>query len=394
MPLDDTGPRGRYDGSATPTALEVRVHASIREIPAAAWDALDGASDVPFMAHAWIDALETTGCVGDDTGWTPHHLSFWERGAMIAAAPAYLKENSEGEFVFDWAWASAADRAGLRYYPKLIVAVPFTPATSARLLVADADRRAALMPVLASVLRRLCAAENLSGAHVLFPREAEAQALVDAGLAHRTGIQFHWHNHGYRTFDDYLARFSSKRRNQIRRERKEMDRQGITLATSRGRIPPADLDAMYGFYLSTVDKFTWGRQYLNRAFFEEVCSSLEGRIEIVLAREGTRILGGAFNLLGKTTLFGRYWGAVEERPFLHFNVCFYHSIAECIERGLDRFEPGAGGQHKLVRGFEPSITHSAHHLAHPGLDRAVREFLERERAAVLESAEQKDVAFR
>jgi predicted N-acyltransferase len=173
-----------------------------------------------------------------------------------------------------------------------------------------------------------------------------------------------------------------------------MEKQGITITTERGRIAPAVIDAMYGFYAATVDKFSWGRHYLNRAFFEEVCDKLAGRIEIVLAREGKKILGGAFNLAGERALFGRYWGAKEERPFLHFNVCFYHSIEECIARKLDRFEPGAGGQHKLVRGFEPSITHSAHHLAHPGLDRAVREFLARERAAIEEGAAQKDVAFR
>jgi len=213
-------------------------------------------------------------------------------------------------------------------------------------------------------------------------------------MAHRLGLQFHWKNHGYATFDDYLARFSSKRRNQIKRERREMDKQGLVLSTARGRIAPDVIDAMYGFYLSTVEKFTWGRQYLNRAFFEEVCDKLAGRIEIVVARDGQRIVAGAFNLLGDKTLYGRYWGAAEERPFLHFNVCFYHSIDECIARGLSAFEPGAGGEHKLVRGFEPSITHSAHHLAHPGLDRAVREFLERERAAVGESVERKDVAFR
>lgn len=374
--------------------LEVRVHPSIRDIPEARWDALDGVSAAPFLSHAWLDALETTGCVGGDTGWQPHHLSFWDGPRLVAAAPAYLKDNSEGEFVFDFAWAGAAQRAGIPYYPKLIVAVPFTPATGSRLLVADPAERASLLPVLAAVLRKLVSAAKISSAHVLFPTEPEANALVEAGMAHRYGLQFHWHNHGYTTFDDYLGRFSSKRRNQIKRERKEMDKQGLVLTTARGHIPPADLDAMYGFYLSTVDKFSWGRQYLNRAFFEEVCAKLPGRIEIVLAREGSRITAGAFNLLGSDTLFGRYWGAVEERPFLHFNVCFYHSIEECIERGLKRFEPGAGGQHKLVRGFEPSITHSTHHLAHPGLDRAVREFLEREREAVGESAAMKEVAFR
>jgi predicted N-acyltransferase len=377
-----------------PLDVRVRIHPAIRDIPAAEWDALDGASTAPFLSHAWLDALETTGCVGADTGWIPHHLSFWDGDRLVAAAPAYLKENSEGEFVFDYAWAGAAQRAGIPYYPKLIVAVPFTPATGARLLVADPAERPGLLAVLAAVLRKIVAAAKLSGAHVLFPTEAEATELAGAGLAHRYGLQFQWKNHGYSTFDDYLARFSSKRRNQIKRERKEMDKQGLVLSTARGRIAPADIDAMYGFYLSTVDKFTWGRQYLNRAFFEEICARLPGRVEIVLAREGERVIAGAFNLLGESTLFGRYWGAVEERPFLHFNVCFYHSIDECIARGLRRFEPGAGGQHKLVRGFEPSITHSVHHLAHPGLDRAVRDFLEREREAVSESVAEKDVAFR
>ena len=377
-----------------PLPLEVRVHASIRELPEAAWDALEGVRGAPFLTHAWLSALETTGCVGEGTGWQPHHLSFWEGERLLGAAPAYLKENSEGEFVFDWAWASAAERARIPYYPKLIVAVPFTPATAARLLVADAADRPRLLVALAEVLRLLVAEEKLSSAHVLFPTEGEAVALEEGGLAHRVGVQFHWRNAGYQTFDDYLGRFSSKRRNQIRRERKEMGKAGIALTTERGRIAPEIIDVMYGFYLATVEKFSWGRQYLNRAFFEEICVKLAGKVEIVLAREGGRILGGAFNLAGEEVLFGRYWGAVEERPFLHFNVCFYHSIDECIARGLTRFEPGAGGQHKLVRGFEPSITHSAHHLAHPGLDRAVREFLARERVAVEESVSQAEVAWR
>ena len=374
--------------------LDINVHASIRDIPAAQWDALDGADEAPFLSHAWLDALETAGCVGGETGWIPYHLTFHEGDRLVAAAPAYLKENSEGEFVFDWAWAGAAERARIPYYPKLVVAVPFTPATGTRLLVADPAERPALTTVLAGVLVKLVEATKVSGAHVLFPTRAEAEGLTEAGFAHRYGLQFHWRNHGYATFDDYLSRFSSKRRNQIKRERREMERQGLVLSTARGRIEPATIDAMYGFYLSTVEKFSWGRQYLNRPFFEEVCDKLAGRIEIVLAREGERIVAGAFNLLGRTTLFGRYWGAEEDRPFLHFNVCFYHSIDECIARGIQVFEPGAGGQHKLVRGFEPTITHSAHFLAHPGLDRAVREFLERERAAVSESADQKDVAFR
>jgi hypothetical protein len=374
--------------------IEIRVDPSIRAIPKASWDALDGLDDAPFLTWDWLDTLESTGCVGEGTGWAAHHLSFWEDGALVAASPAYLKGNSEGEFVFDHGWANAAHRAGIPYYPKLLVAVPFTPANAHRLLVANAADRPRLLPVLGEALRRLVAGEKLSSAHVLFLPEPEAKVLTAAGFCHRLGIQFHWRNQGYATFDDFLARFSSKRRNQLKRERKEMDKLGISITTHREVATPEIIDAMYGFYASTVDKFTWGRHYLNRAFFEEICPKLPGKIEIVLARENGKPIAGAFNLAGKRTLYGRYWGAREERPFLHFNVCFYHSIDECITRGLERFEPGAGGEHKMVRGFEPTLTHSVHHLAHPGLDRAVREYLEREREAHLESVRSTELAFR
>jgi uncharacterized protein len=375
-------------------AIEIRVNTTIRSIPEAAWDALDGVSDAPFLSWAFLDALERTGCVGVEPGWLPHHLTFWEGERLVGAAPVYLKDNSEGEFVFDHAWAGAAARAGIAYYPKLVVAVPFTPATGARLLAADPAEKPRLLPVLAEALRRLTDALELSSAHVLFPTEAEATALAKAGLAHRYGIQFHWHNAGYGSFDDFLARFSSKRRNQIKRERREMAKQGITLSTIRDAIPPEVVDVMYTFYTTTVEKFSWGRHYLNRAFFEEICARLQGRVEIVLASEGKRVIAGAFNLAGKSTLFGRYWGAIEERPFLHFNVCFYHSIEECITRGLTRFEPGAGGRHKLVRGFEPTITHSAHIFTHPGLDRAVREYLASEREVHLSNAQMSELAWK
>lgn len=375
-------------------ALETRVHASVTEIPEADWDALDGIRAAPFLTHAWLHALEATGCVGADVGWQPHHLSFWEAGRLVGAAPAYLKDNSEGEFVFDHAWAAAAERVGFAYYPKLIVAVPFTPATSTRLLVARPAERPLLLAVLADALRRLVHSERLSGAHVLFPPEVEAAALSTAGLGHRLGLQFHWQNEGYGSFDDFLGRFSSKRRSQIRRERREMQNAGITITTDRGPFRAEVIDAMFSFYTATIAKFPWGRRYLNRAFFEEICSKLPGKVEFVLAREGSRLLAGALNLCGETTLFGRYWGAAEERPFLHFNVCFYHAIEDCIVRKLARFEPGAGGEHKLVRGFAPAITHSAHHLAHSGLDRAVRAFVTRERLHVEECARKEDLAFR
>lgn len=380
------------DGDRMP--LEVRVHRRILDIPAAAWDALDGARKAPFLSHAWLAALESTGCVGAEAGWLPHHLSFWEGDRLVAAAPAYLKDNSEGEFIFDWAWASAAERAGIRYYPKLVVAVPFTPATGNRLLVADPAERPMLLDALGEALVRIVEIGKLSSAHVLFPTEPEAARLEEMGLAHRYSVQFQWRNEGYQTFDDYLARFSSKRRNQIKRERREMDKQGISITTLRERLSPPMIDTMFRFYLSTVEKFSWGRQYLNRAFFEEICDKLAGKIEFVVARDGSRVIAGAMNVAGEEALYGRYWGADEERPFLHFNVCFYHSIEDCITRKISRFEPGAGGQHKMVRGFPPAITHSAHHLAHPGLDRAVRDFLARERAAIEESIEDTEVAWR
>ncbi|MFO0755482.1 MAG: GNAT family N-acetyltransferase [Byssovorax sp.] len=374
--------------------IEIRIDPSIRAVPEADWDALDGIDDAPFLRHVWLDTLERTGCVGEGTGWAPHHLTFWQEGKLVAAAPCYLKGNSEGEFVFDHGWANAAHRAGIPYYPKLLVAVPFTPANGHRLLVARPEDRPRLLPVLAEALRKIVASEKLSSAHVLFLTEPEAKVLASAGLCHRLGIQFHWHNHGYATFEDFLSRFSSKRRNQIRRERKEMGKQGIEIQTERGAFSPALIDDVYAFYASTVDKFVWGRHYLNRAFFEEICQKLAGHLEIVVAREGKKAIAGAFNIAGKRTLYGRYWGAREERPFLHFNVCFYHSIDECIARGYERFEPGAGGEHKMVRGFEPTLTHSVHHLVHPGLDRAVRDYLEREREAHLESARMGEMAFR
>ena len=374
--------------------IEIRVEPEIRRVPEATWDALSGVSDAPFLSWAFLDTLEQTGCVGEEAGWLPHHLTFWEGGELIAAAPTYLKGNSDGEFVFDHGWAGAAARAGIAYYPKLVVAVPFTPANAPRLLTAKESDRPRLLPVLAEALRRIISAEKLSSAHVLFPTEAEAQGLAEAGLAHRYGIQFHWQNRGYATFDDFLARFSSKRRNQLKRERREVEKQGITITTARGAIDPSTVDVMYTFYTTTVEKFAWGRHYLNRAFFEEICARLRGRVEIVIGSEGSRPIAGAFNLAGERTLYGRYWGAIEERPFLHFNVCFYHSIEECIARKLERFEPGAGGRHKLVRGFEPTITHSAHLIAHPGLDRAVRDYLAEERRAHLENAKMSELAWK
>lgn len=366
--------------------LSLSTHESIRALGKSTWNELLGESAAPHLSFEWLDALERTGCVGAERGWLPMHVTLSEGERVLAAAPLYLKGNSEGEFVFDYSWARFA-QASLRidYYPKLLVAVPFTPASGPRLLVRQGADKQRLFKAFAEGIARLCEALEASSAHVLFPEPAEAAAYGEAGLAERYGVQFHWRNDGYGCFEDFVGRFKSKHRNQIRRERREMVDRGIELRAHSGRdLTPELADTAYAFYLSTVDKFAWGRRYLKRAFFEEVFSTMPERLHFVVARDaGGRPLGGAFNLLGPAALYGRYWGAKAEVPFLHFNACFYFGVEECIRRGLSRFEPGAGGEHKVARGFEPTVTHSAHHLRDARLDAAVRDFLSRERQAVL-----------
>ena len=367
-------------------AYEVRTHGSMRELGEAAYRALGDETTPPCLRFEWLDALERTGCVAPKRGWLPLHLGIYERGVLVGAAPAYVKGNSEGEFVFDHSWARFAEtELGVTYYPKLIVAVPFTPATGPRLLVRPGTAKAPLLAVLCQALAGVCREGGLSSAHVLFPTEDEARAHVEHGLLARHGVQFHWSNPGYASFDDFLSRFASKKRNQIRRERRELADRGIVLEVlSDKTLGPEHADFIYDFYVATVDKFPWGRRYLNRAFFEEVTSRMPGHLHVVAATErgGRKRLGGAFNLLGKDRLYGRYWGALEEVPFLHFNVCFYKGIEEAIERKLGGFEPGAGGEHKVARGFEPTVTHSSHYLVDRRLRDAVGRHLVAERTAV------------
>jgi len=350
---------------------------------------LDGPEDHPFVSYAWLSALEKTKCASAESGWLPKHLVVSVKGKPIAVAPAYVKGNSEGEFIFDWGWANAAHRAGIEYYPKLLLAVPFTPATGPRVLVRrGADRELALGAVAAAV-RELPRTLGISSAHMLFPRGDEAEALAERGLLHRLSVQYQWHNGGYATFEDFLATLPTKKRTQIRRERKAMRERGITIETIREeRLVPALVDDVFELYATTVDKFHYGRRYLNRAFFEEVLGTMKNSVEIVVARdEGGGIIAGAFNVRGKEALYGRYWGSRVDVPFLHFNVCYYHPIDECIARGTLRFEPGAGGEHKLVRGFEPTLTHSVHRIEHPRLRGAIADFVVREREAILSELE-------
>lgn len=371
-----------------PPALELRVLSGVTEVDEAAWDALVDAGARPFYEWAWLEALEETGVIAKATGAAPCHLTLWRRrpgapAALVAAAPAYRKTHSNGEFVYDWSWAGAAERAGIPYYPKLVLAVPLTPATGTRFLVAPGEDRAACEAALVEGAVELARAEALSSVHVLFPTEAEALRLEGLGFALRAGVQYHWENRGYGSYEDFLGAFSSKRRNQLRRERREIEARGITLRTRRGEdLAAADPELVYRLYTSTVEKYAWGRRYLNPRFFRRVLDRFRRRVELVEAVRDGRVIAGAFNVASERRLYGRYWGCFEEHPFLHFNVCMYHSIAECIARSVGGFEGGAGGEHKLVRGFEPRLTWSAHRFFHPRLDAAIRRFVEGERAEI------------
>lgn len=360
----------------------------IAAIPAAEWDALanpPGAEHNPFVAHAFLAALEASGAVAAETGWAPQHLLLRDpAGRALAAAPCYLKGHSLGEYVFDHAWADAYQRAGGRYYPKLQVAVPFTPVTGPRLLAATPSLRAALL----AALRQACAEVGASSVHLTFVPPADAQALAAPDWLARTDLQFHWHNPGYASFEAFLASLSHSHRKQIRRERQAVAAAGVTLRWRfGGEIREADWDAFFAFYQHTGAR-KWGRPYLNRAFFSMLGAAMPQAVALLLAERGGRAIGGALNLLGSHALFGRYWGAVEEVPFLHFEACYYQAVELAIALGLQRVEAGAQGPHKLARGYLPAPTYSLHHLAHPGLASAVAAYLQAERAAVADEQRQ------
>lgn len=369
-------------------SITLRAYESFAEI-APLWDQLGPLDDLPFFRAEWLVAMEETGCAIADRGWVPHHLAFFEDDELLCVAPAYLKVHSEGEFVFDYAWANAARKFKVSYYPKLLVASPFTPATGARVLLAEGKSRERALSAFAAGVSTVTEKAGLSSAHALFLPEEDAILLSRLGLIHRSGVQFHWFNDGYVTFEDFLKSVPSKKRTQIRRERKAPAEQGLTVDTLTGSdLTPAVADAMYELYLTTVDKFMWGRRYLNRAFFEQICATMPGHVEVVLARDSKkRPIAAAFNLLGKTARFGRYWGAHQELPFLHFNVCYYHSIERSILDGRKRFEPGAGGEHKVARGFSPTLTHSVHVVTEPRFALAIEDFCGRERELLKEEIE-------
>jgi len=363
--------------------VELSLVGSVRDIPREEWDALALLDPSPFVEWTWLACLEEAGCVGEDTGWLPVHLVLRRDGKLVAVAPGYAKTNSEGEFVFDWSWADLSHRMGVPYYPKLIVAVPFTPATGGRLMVAPGEDRALLTRAIAEGIKSWAKEAGVSGAHVLFPSEEEANDWQKAGFAMRYGIQYHWTRQGAATWDEFLSRFTSKRRNQIRREAGQAAKDGVTVGTLGPKdLTPDVVAAMFDLYATNVDKHFYGRHYLNHRFFELVAERFAERLAWVVARKDGKILAGAFNVVKGERLFGRYWGTFVDMPFLHFNVCYYHGIKECLARGIDLFEPGAGGEHKKARGFDPSITYSAHWVANKKLRGVLEEFLTREREGI------------
>lgn len=368
-------------------SIEIALVRRIADVDRGEWNALLGEDGSPFLEWDWLDALEQAGCVSANTGWAPHHLTVRDDGRLIAAAPMYLKRHSQGEFVFDHTWAEAAQRAGMDYYPKLLVAVPLTPATGRRLLTHPERPRAPLLARVARALGDLCRSNELSSVHVNFCADDEIAPLAEAGFLHRQGVQYHWHNRGYHTFDDYLGRLRHKRRAQVRRERRDVAERGVTVTVHEGEAIPDELFApMFRLYLSTIEKLYWGRQYLNQAFFDQLRGRWKRNLCFVAARAGDELVAGAINVQKAGVLYGRYWGCFREIRHLHFAVCYYAGIEHCIARGLTRFEPGAGGEYKHWRGFEAAVTHSMHYLPHPGFARAVADFLARERTYVDEVA--------
>jgi len=340
----------------------------------------------PFVSHAFLSALEASGSACARTGWGPRHLLARRDGTIAGIVPCYLKSHSQGEYVFDRGWADAYERAGGHYYPKLQASVPFTPATGPRLLIRDDVDKHEIGTMLASGLVALCEATKASSAHVTFAREAEWKLLAKHGFLQRTDQQFHWHNQGYRSFDDFLATLNSRHRKAIKRERRDALANGITIHALNGSDITEDAwDAFFAFYMETGSR-KWGRPYLTRAFFSLIGESMANDVLLIMARRNNRWIAGAINFIGSDTLFGRNWGAIEHHPFLHFEVCYYQAIDFAISRGLKTVEAGAQGEHKIARGYLPQTTYSAHYIADPGLRRAISEYLKRERAYVAEAA--------
>ena len=366
--------------------ITVKVHTSIAEIPAAAWDACAGQQN-PSVSHAFLNALEESGSTTPRTGWTPQHLALAGRGSStVGVVPLYAKTHSYGEYIFDYGWADAFERAGGRYYPKLLSAAPFTPVPGPRLMVhagAPPETRTHLIAAMIELAKR----RRISSLHVNFPESTDLEALTEAGFLQRLGQQFHWTNDGFRDFDDFLAALNSRKRKAIKKERREALAPGLEIDVLTGAdLKPRHWDAFYEFYLATSDR-KWGSAYLNRRFFALIGERMPEKIVLIMARHGADYVAGAFNLLGTETIYGRNWGSYGDYKFLHFECCYYQAIEFAIAHGLKRVEAGAQGPHKLQRGYLPVPTYSVHWIPDSGFRRAVAQFLAREREMVAQKIE-------
>lgn len=364
------------------SVLELSFIASLREVEAADWDALAGV-DYPFLRHSFLQALEDSGAACAESGWQPQHLLLRQAGQLCGLMPLYIKSHSYGEYVFDWSWANAYERYGHDYYPKLLAAIPFTPATGPRLVLRDDLDRDNVMPAVVSQMQARAEQLNASSLHILFPDLDETSAWQQAGLMRRSGPQYHWFNRGYQGFDDFLADFSSRKRKNLRKERRVVAEQGLRLERLRGdAVSEAQWRFFFHCYQLTYAKRSGHGGYLSEAFFQAVAQSMPEQLLLVLAYHDDKPVAAALNFEGRDTLYGRYWGCVREYDFLHFEACYYQGIEHCIERGLSRFDPGAQGEHKIQRGFTPIRTYSNHWLADPAFADAVQRFLVEEDAHI------------
>ncbi len=364
--------------------MRARLVRAIEEVAPAAWNALDRRGS-PFLTHEFLHALESSRCAAPETGWAPTHVLIEDAGGrLIGAMPLYLKSHSHGEFVFDFSWARAYQNHGLDYYPKLVCAPPFTPATGPRLLIhPDVDRRL-VTRLLIEAARECRDRIGASSLHLLFPDEADREALADEGLLQRLDCQFHWRNAGYADFDAYLATFTADKRKKARRERRRVAEAGLHFEELTGHdLTGAKLDVVYGFYADTFARHG-NAPYLNRRFFETIARTLPGALMVKLAVAGTQPVAAAIFFRGDDTLYGRYWGSDGQWHSLHFETCYHQGIEYCIREGLARFEPGTQGEHKIARGFAPTAVWSLHDIVHPGFREAIGAYLTRERAAVEE----------
>ncbi|HEY5622165.1 MAG TPA: GNAT family N-acetyltransferase [Gammaproteobacteria bacterium] len=361
--------------------IRLQRNTGILGVDPASWNSLAG--DSPFLRYEFLAALEETGCVGDGTAWHPCHITALDSDdRLVGGLPLYLKYDSRGEFVFDWGWANAYEQAGLDYYPKLVSAVPFTPATGNRVLALPGAEFSFVADALLGAARELGNEVGASSLHVLFPTDQQRAFFAESGLLTRKSCQFHWHNHGYRNFDDFLGRFNSAKRKKARRERRRIAEAGIRFEHLRGDELSAEVwDTVFGFYARTF--LRRGRApYLSRAFFAKISSSMPENLVVILARYGEQPIAAAICFRNSDTLYGRYWGSLADFHSLHFETCYYQGIEYCIDQNLDRFEPGTQGEHKISRGFTPAATWSNHLIIDAEFGHAVAAFLDREREHV------------